>query len=174
MKAGLLAPDKEAQERLSQRLASLALVPPVVKSDSPVANKISGKTFKLEANDLKAETASFGFGKDACVFTLNDGKKDYPLPCGIGKWKEGETTMPGTPQRLTVGPTGIKSKVAASATWKNERTLEMTWHFIETPHHDTVTCDFEDDKVTVKFLSSVPQLNPNQKEKRPVLRGQLA
>jgi hypothetical protein len=174
MKPGPLAPDTQAQTQLSQRLTSLAIVPPVVKSDSSIAKKISGKIFTLETNDLNAETVSFRFGKDACVCTLKDGNKDYPLGCGVGKWQLGETSMPGTPQRLTVGPTGIKSKVAASATWKNETTLEMTWHFIETPHHDTVTCEFEDDKVTVKFLNSIPQLNPSRKEKRPVLRGHLA
>jgi CubicO group peptidase (beta-lactamase class C family) len=174
MKAGRLDADTEAQTRLKQRLSSLALIPPVLNADSPLTNRISGKIFKVEANDLKAQTVSFVFRKDACVFTLNDGQKDYPITCGMGKWETGETTMPGTPQRLTVGPTGIKSKVAASGTWKNDNTFEMTWHFFETPHHDTITCSFEGDQVSVEFLSSVPQLMPNRKEKRPVLRGQLA
>jgi hypothetical protein len=50
------------------------------------------------------------------------------------------------------------SIVAASATWQNANTLLLTWRFIETVHRDSLTCIFDDDKLTIKFLFSVQRL----------------
>jgi len=43
----------------------------------------------------------------------------------------------------------------------------MIWRYYETPHHDTVTCHFEGNNVTVEFMNSIP----GHAETRPVLRG---
>jgi hypothetical protein len=48
----------------------------------------------------------------------------------------------------------------------------MTWQYYTTPHHDTVTCRFKEDKIEVEFMGSVAQKMPDRKEKRPVLHGQ--
>ena len=74
--------------------------------------------------------------------------------------------MPGTPPALTVGNLR-PCKIAASARWKDDNTFEMIWRYYETPHHDTVTCHFEGNTVTVQFLNSIP----GHAETRPVLRG---
>jgi hypothetical protein len=50
----------------------------------------------------------------------------------------------------------------------------MTWHFYETPHHDTVTSRFDGDKVKIEFLSSVSEIMPAHKKTRPALLGQIA
>jgi hypothetical protein len=52
--------------------------------------------------------------------------------------------------------------------------LVMTWRFIETPHHDTVTCRFTGDTVSIEFMNSVTQHSPSHKETRPLLTGRLA
>ena len=49
----------------------------------------------------------------------------------------------------------------------------MTWQFYETPHHDTVTCRFDSDKVKIEFLSSVSEKLSAHKETRPALLGQI-
>ena len=49
----------------------------------------------------------------------------------------------------------------------------MTWRFVETPHHDTVTCHFEGDRLKIEFLNSVTQLSPSHKETRPELMGKV-
>ena len=72
--------------------------------------------------------------------------------------REGETpSSPIYPDARTGGaPTpGTKHKLAASGTWKDENTFEMTWRYYETPHHHTVTCQFDDDKVKITFLEPV-------------------
>jgi hypothetical protein len=35
-----------------------------------------------------------------------------------------------------------------------------------------VTCRFDADKVKIAFLNSITGMNPNAKDKRPVLQGQ--
>jgi hypothetical protein len=107
------------------------------------------------------------------VFSLSDSQGAYSVPCGLEAWALGETTMPGTPPKLTVQKNKIRSKVAGSATWKDPQTLEMTWRFIETPHHDTLTCRFQEDDLTIEFMNSIAQLSSSHKDTRPPLKGKV-
>jgi hypothetical protein len=95
------------------------------------------------------------------------------VDCGIEKWKDGETTMPGTPPKLTQGKLPARSRVAANGAWTDENAFEMTWQYFETPHHDKVTCKFAGDQVSVEFLDSLTAMSPGKKDKRPVLNGTL-
>jgi len=173
MKEGCLMVDKDSQKRLSRQLASLALPPAQGKLFSPTTAKVSGKLFKLQTNEKCAEEVSFHFHNHGCVFALKDNKGEYTVKCGLGKWLEGQTGMPGTPPKLTSGDLGPISKVAASGTWTDESTFEMTWRFIETPHHDSVTCHFDDKKVQIQFRNSLTKLMPSHKENWPVLCGEM-
>ena len=125
----------------------------------------------METNTMGVQSVTFDFRTDSCLFALKDEKGEYRIQCGIEKWVEGETSMPGTPPKLTSGALGPRSKVAASGTWRDENTFEMMWRFRETPHHDIVTCHFEGNKVRVQFMNSVTRLAPSRKETRPVLEG---
>jgi CubicO group peptidase (beta-lactamase class C family) len=173
MKENTLPPDPAAQARLKQKLASLTVLPPKAQATSPVAAKISGKTFKIEGG-ADVQSVSFKFRGDACTFTLKDARGEHPLTCGIEKWMDGKTDMPGTPPKLTAGALGPVSKVLASGTWRDANTFQMTWLFYQTPHHDTVTCRFDGDKVKIDFLSSVSEKNSGHQETRPALLGQTA
>jgi hypothetical protein len=162
-----LPPDLAAQTQLRRRLASLALPVPASRPAPPLAGRISGKTFRIEPDTTGARSVSFRFAPESCTFTLTDGDGQYAVQCGRGKWVDGPCNLPGTPPKLTVGSLR-PCKVAAVAAWQDENTLQMIWRYYETPHHDTVTCHFQGDSVTVEFLNSIPQ----HKETRPVLRGQ--
>ncbi len=164
-----------ARSRLEERLASLALLPPKGQSTSPIAPRVSGKTFKLEGNELGLESAAFTYQGDGCLFTLKDAETPYPIECGLERWQRGETALPGTPPRLISGGApkrGTASKVAASGRWKDDNTFEMMLRYYETPHHDTVTCRFDGDRVTIAFLSSIAAMSPAPKDQRPILQGQ--
>lgn len=176
MKAQPLPANASAQAQLKQKLASLSLPPPKGRATSPTAGTISGKPFALESNGMNAQNVTFRFQEDACLFTFKDDQGEYPIRCGLEKWVMGETTMPGTPPNLVTARNPRKtnlSKVAASGTWKDENTFEMTWRFHETPHHDTVTCRFDGDRMSVTFLNSMTAMNPQGKDKRPVLQGKV-
>jgi len=173
MSAKPLPADKKLQAELEQRLDSLALALPRGKSTSPIVTKVSGKSFVLESNDLGARSVSFGFRDEACIFTLKDETSQYPIVCGLEEWLAGETSMPGTPPRLIPAGGARNSKVAAGGRWKDDATFEMIWRYCETPHHDAVTCHFEDGKIRIEFVNSLAQMNPSRKDKRPILQGRM-
>lgn len=54
------------------------------------------------------------------------------------------------------------------ARWKDEPMFEMIWRYFETPHHDAVTCQFDDDAVQITLVPSVAKA-----AKRPVLQGKI-
>jgi hypothetical protein len=177
MKATPMPRDRHSEAQLRQQLASLALAPLSGQASPPLASRITGKAFTLEANDLGLESASFTFDRDGCVLTLKDSRIAYPISCGRGRWHRGETALPGTPPRLISGgapPKGTKSKVAASCAWMDQTTFQVMLRYYETPHHDTVTCRFEDQSVQISFMNSIAQMSPPPKDKRTVLHGKLA
>lgn len=178
MKDEALVEDKAAASRLEQRLSSLALAPSTAgKTSSPRVAAVSGRTFTLEPNDLKAQSISLSFTGDGCTFDMTDDHGKHAIAGGLQQWRLGETDMPGTPPSLGLGRTikvSPRSRVAASGTWTDEETFEMTWRFFETPHHDTVICKFADDRMTVRFASSIARMNPSRKDSRPVLQGKSA
>jgi hypothetical protein len=139
---------------------------------SPPAGHVSGKTFQLAANDLGLQSVAFAFEKGTVRSTFRTAQDTYAISSGLGAWEHGETALPGTPPRIISGgapPAGTRHKVAAAGVWKDDQTWEMTWRYYETPHHDTVTCHFDGDKVTVTFQASTNR----GKDKRPVLQGQI-
>ena len=171
--AGLSA-DKTASGPLTQKLKSLALLPPVMASTSPIAAKISGNKYSLADNTLKAKSASLTFGKDGCIFKLRDDRGDHQVTCGINRWVEGDTTFSTLPLKLvnTPVPGETNTRVVGSGTWSDANTFVMTWRFIETAHHETVTCRFGADSLAVEFASSLSKINKT-KDPRPVLEGKL-
>ena len=171
LKSAALPPNETAEAQLSQKLCALTLQPPKGQALSPAMARIQGKTFKLRPNIMNMEGAAFKFEGSNCAFQLRDNQTEHTVVCGLGKWVEGQTSMPGTPPSLTSSNTAIDSKIAASSAWRDENTFDMTWQFYETPHHDSVTCRFEDAKVRIEFLNSITRMSPGHKETRPTLEG---
>ncbi|MES2736881.1 MAG: serine hydrolase [Verrucomicrobiota bacterium] len=161
---------------LVTKAKSLNLPPAKGSAESPNMERVSGKVFTLAENPMGLTAATFVFQGNTCVFTARSAKGPHVIACGIERWQKGITAFPETPPRLISGgkpPTQVTSKVAASATWTDENTLVMTWRYYETPHHDTVTCRFEGDKLSLTFLNSITAMNPKATDVRAVLTGQL-
>ncbi|HEY1661190.1 MAG TPA: serine hydrolase [Verrucomicrobiae bacterium] len=174
MKDGPLPPDPASQAQLKQTLASLALIPPKSQPISPIAGQISGKEFIIDGNP-NVHSVSFKFHSDACKFTLTDARGGHSITCGLERWVNGKSDMPGTPPKLSIGALAPIQKVAASGTWLDTNTFQMTWHFYDTPHHDTVTCRFDGNRVHVEFLNSITEKkSPVHEETRLPLNGQFA
>jgi len=172
MKASALPADESAQKQLQERLAALALPLPKGAFASPATAAISGKTFRLDGNALGLQSATFTFEKNTVLAVFQTAADAYAITNGFDAWEHGETGLPGTPPRIISGgapPAGTRYKVAACGTWKDPQNYEMVWRYYETPHHDTVTCHFDGDKVTITFQASTNR----GKDKRPILQGQL-
>jgi CubicO group peptidase (beta-lactamase class C family) len=169
MKDNPLPPNGPSHEMLRRKLAALTLPMPDGKTEAPLAATISGKSYKIESNSAGMQSVSLRFQGDACVFSVNDDKGEYPVQCGLGQWVDGVCNMPGIPPKITVGELR-PCKVAASGAWRDENTFDMIWHFYETPHSEIVTCHFDGDKVKVEFLTSISQKSAHP-EANLVLQG---
>lgn len=176
MKDKALPEDATAATHLEKTLAALALTPPKGQPTSTTAARVSGKTFQLDANDLGLVSVSFAFSNKTGALTFRDANASHVITGGIENWELGETSLPGTPPRLISGgapKTQAISKTATSATWKNDSTLELTLRYYETPHHDTITFVFDEDKVTVTFVNSLASMAGKTTDSRPVLTGRI-
>ena len=155
MQPGVLPVNDDAMEKLNDKLNSLALPMPT-KSTSPWVEKISGKTFSLVNNDRRYDSISFQFNDEDCQVTIKTSLDTYQLSFGSGKWQFGETTK--------LGPTLIPAKahfvglpipkVAGSYYWNNEKSLELTLRYIESPHTERIICNFDKDKITIDIQNS--------------------
>jgi CubicO group peptidase (beta-lactamase class C family) len=171
---GRLPSDSTASTRLRRALAALALPRPIGSATSANARS---RTFELEPNALGLQSVALDFNGGECMFRARTVEGASEIRCGMDKWVDGDTDMPGTPPRvreLTSPPQERPTsyKVSAAGAWRDERTLEMQWRFYETPHHDTVTCHLDGDAIRVELASSLSRINSTSyPETRPVLQG---
>jgi hypothetical protein len=167
-------PENPAECKLLQtELKALKYDPPKMETVSPLASKISGREFKLDSNQFNAKSVSFDFVDDKCIFTLKEeGKPDIRITNGINHWIREGNLKPLPHSLFSLRRIDFDSIVAASATWQDEKTLQLTWRFIETVHGDSLTCIFDDDKITLKFLFSLARLQ-NKPDDRPDITGKL-
>ncbi|MBD2755217.1 serine hydrolase domain-containing protein [Spirosoma validum] len=166
---------KAEQTALTKKLSSLTLLPEATNTTTTAASQISGKSYAIADNTLHVKDVSLTFGKDGCIFKLQDDKGDHQVLCGINRWRDSTTTFAVAPLMLTPTPVpgGETRKVAATGSWQDANTFVMTWRFIETAHYDQVTCRFGSEGVQVEFQSSLSILSKT-KDKRPVLEGKVA
>jgi hypothetical protein len=101
-----------------------------------------------------------------------NGKPDIRISNGINHWIRKGNLKPASHSLFSLRRIDFDSIVAASATWQNENTLLLTWRFIETVHGDSLTCIFDNDKITIKFLFSVARLQ-DKPDERTDLTGTL-
>lgn len=151
------------------RLRKLRLAPPT--GLPPAAEVREGeRKFLLETNEFGLKTISFRFGERGCTFMADS----WSVECGWEDWRRGETNLPITPPRLITGgkpPAGTLFPVAAHAAWTGGQTLVLTWRYFETPHRDTLTCEFRGDGLTITLRDSITAMNPKAKDKRAPLVG---
>lgn len=173
MECGTLPPAVAEQKQLMTNLEELKYIPPQMNRSSNVAARISGREFILNDNPFRAKSVSFEFNGDTCLFRLKeDGKPDIKITHGINSWIREGNYKPRPHSLFSLRRIDFDSIVAASATWKDENTLVLTWRHIETVHSDSLTCVFDNEKVNISFLFSVAQLR-NEKDDREPVTGEI-
>jgi len=155
-KESALPANTDAAARLQEKIRSLALPPPEKNSEA-IATTINGKTFAAAQNDLYLQNISFNFSNDICHVKFQTGTSAYQISFGAGKWESGETEMPAP--ALTAGMIENNSmiypaKITGSYTWKDANTLQLVLRYIESPHTETFTCYFHDNKLTIEGARS--------------------
>lgn len=167
MQPSALPPNPDGAGRLARKLAGLSLAHAPADSESPRVAQVSGRRYVMKANADQVQAICCDFRGRQCAFRLWDPSGEHRIDCGLGEWTEGWTTMPGAV--LHHGQQPPLQRVAGTAVWRDERTLEMTWAFIEMPFVDRAIVRFEGNKLI--YSRSV---NVNAAlQQRPTLLGAM-
>lgn len=157
-------------EALRQRLGKLEVRSPQGSRVSPAAAaKVSGKTYRLEANDEKLQSARFAFSPERCTLTLKgESGRERKIVSGHAGWAKGEAAGTNALPRLGSPPAG---KVAARGAWTADDRYTIKVCYIETPFEETIECRFTgDDEVSIARKMNV-SFGPTE---RPLLKGRAA
>ncbi len=168
-----LPPDPPSEIALRHALRNLAIPPLQGASESRTVDLSRGRTYRVDTNANQVEELFFRQTGQVVEGRFRNHLGTFPWMAGIHEWRKGETDMPGSPpdlfpipyERLSV------SKIMASAAWLDDQTLGFRIQFIESAHHDTITCTFREDTVEVVFRSSLASMMGGDAEKRAVLTG---
>ena len=154
---------------LKEKTASLALPIAFKNIHSTLESSISGKNYGMIAGEKSFQGANVEFKNDVCILSLKTDSTTHKIPFGFGRWELSETTKfgPYLVARAKANRIGLPIfKVAGSYEWKDEKTLEMTLRYIESPHTETITCTFENDKVNIDIQNIF-----NKNQKRTIFKG---
>ncbi|HEX8060541.1 MAG TPA: serine hydrolase, partial [Cyclobacteriaceae bacterium] len=153
---GSLAPDKDADTALSQKLASLSL--PVKTESIPGNSSLNGKTFTIDSNEMNIQSMSFDMTDRKYKVNIHTDKDHYSLNFTPNSWEPGETTLT-SPYLLSVATNNLKGlppfKISSEYTWIDNNTLELIQRYTESPHRRIFTCTFDGDKISVVIKRSV-------------------
>ena len=166
----------DSDSSLKEGLKSLSLAPPISTADPSMTDSRNGKSLTFQPNELGWQAVRFTFNVDEVRIATTINGKTQDIHCGVGKWMLNQAKLPGSPPRLISGggPKDVPiSNLAASACWTNPETLQLTWRYRETPHHDTVTIRFGTEGADVSFMNSMTAMNPKATDSRPALKGKF-
>ncbi len=137
-----LAEDTGANNELLKKISSLYIAPSATKSiTSSLAPKISGKSIVFGENNYGIKEMSFTFNNDQCLVTYKKDAGNQSIKAGLDSWKYSDsylTSLLSAPRAAapksrdaSYGILQPVIKVAASYSWTDENTLELTARFVE-------------------------------------------
>lgn len=166
-----LRENRKAHAELKALCENLSIKPPKNKPTSTNAALTNKRIFKAASNDYGIKSLTFDVADDQgnVVFETNDGENT--LTFGIEKWHTNDIYTVNNfqvPNRIHV-----PSLIAASATWIDDNTLQITRKFVEAIHGDTLLCQFSEGQVEITFKNSISQHTHNGQDEREPLVGKL-
>lgn len=182
MQSGVLAENPTNANALKLALKNLELPTPKGKTQSSLspdaelhganrAHQYHDKDYVVEKNSYGILESEFVFSKDACTWELLTDAGETKIKFG---WENWHLNKASSPYLFSIASrTPMPSKMAGTATWINDNTLQLNLKFVEAIHGDKITCVFEGDKVSISFLNSVAENSKNVPEKREALVGRL-
>jgi hypothetical protein len=172
MQAAALPENSEGVLKLKKELAGLGL--PVAKGvgRGGAGSKYSGKRWVMENNALGVDSVKLDFSGKGCRLTVEKGGKVFELNLGWERWVLND--------RRDVYVFGVKelfpmpSRMAGTATWTDDKTLQLNIRMVEAIFGDRVSFVFDGDRVVVSFLNSVAETAIKKTEDpRKGLEGKL-
>ena len=171
IQTGVLPENTAQTNTLKRTLNNLSLPTPKGKTTSPLSPQYHDKDLTVEKNDYGILESEFVFSKEGCTWELLTKAGETNLKFGWENW----VLNKGTYKNVfpVTGRTHMPSKVAGTATWMNDNTLQLNLKFVEAIHGDKITCVFDGDKVSISFLNSIAENSKNTPDKREPLIGHL-
>lgn len=158
MKKKRLPDNDSLAQQLKVQLQSLSLPIPGNSNSSDLISSIEGKDFMMQANESNVQHVSFHFGDDLCTINIKTDTSAHAITFGPRRWHLGETTRKG-PYLVSKAANNLNGlppfKVAGEYNWRDENKLELVLRYIESPHTEIITCNFDDNKLTMELRSSI-------------------
>jgi hypothetical protein len=169
MQPGTLANDQRELRALKNYLTNLVLPVPKGAVVSSLSAKYNGKKIKMDTNEYGAVEMQFKFLKEGCNWIIKTSEGETIIQFGWENWITNKKSISYPfPVAYRIN---VASKIAGTATWINENTLQLNARFVEAIHGDKITCTFDGDKLSVSFLNSVAENTKNNPEKRMNVSG---
>lgn len=127
------------QAKLTEKLGSLAILPPQGEPSSPLAANISGQAYKLEPNPLGIDTVTLEFTEHETAVSIKTFFGEHTVRAGIGTWVEGEVAFMNRTWRYV-----------AASTWSAENTLSINFRLVETPFYFAIVATFTGKLVSIE------------------------
>lgn len=142
--------DTVSARRLRDKLSSLSFPPVQGKFDSPMAARVSGRTYKVDSNDLNIQTIALDFTDSCCTVRIETSTGMETISSGWGVWRQGQQTV------LFKQPTLFDhTAVAASGGWTGDDCFTMIVRLYETPFYYTIVCQFIGDELLIETRINV-------------------
>lgn len=141
MEADPLPADADEASSLAGTLQALKLDPPSEEALSPIEKDVSGIVYDLEENEEKLHSFSVRFEEDGGVMELTGEHGVSSIALGRSEWKSGTTKLIMMTDQA----------YAASMTWKDDRTLQLTVRLTETPFYLTTECTFSKEGIHLAY-----------------------
>jgi CubicO group peptidase (beta-lactamase class C family) len=151
LRSDALPEDSSSLTALKTDLAALGL--PVARGKRGGAGP--ARMFDMTDNELKIRRLRFEFPEKGVKLIVSTEGKEQVIGFGWEEWVTGET------REMYVFRTGdfspMPTRLAGTATWVDQHTLQLNVRFVEGIFGDKITCVFEGDKVGLTFLNSTSE-----------------
>jgi len=142
--------DSVTHRRLGETLAGLRLPPTQGKFDSPLATRVSGRTYTVNPNDLNIQTIALNFTDSGCIVRIETSAGTETIACGWGEWQQDQYTA------LFKQPVLFdRTAVAASGAWTGDDCFTMVVRLYETPFYHTLVYHFVGDELLIDIRINV-------------------
>lgn len=152
LKEDTLPVDATAHNALREKLASLSLLPDRRPEPPALALETSGKSYPLEANDLKVDSFTLTFDENTCTFAFASGDRTDAITCGLDDWMPGAASGVFLPGGWQSAGAPASLPVASSGRWIDPQTFELSLRFVEAPDTYVYTAHFAQDGVTIERI----------------------
>lgn len=164
-----LRENKASLRELRSLCENLSITTPSINASSAKVSQINKRVFKADENNYGIKSIQFDVAEDQGTVNFETVDGTNSMHFGIEKWTTNDVyTVNNFPVANRIH---VPSLIAATATWLDDNTLQISRKFVEAVHGDTLLCYFDNDKLDISFNNSVSQNSHNGEDERGSIKG---